>query len=64
MLRYAVLIVRPEEAPNDIRVVPVRPNSSLGKIGHEILFGPEDILGRGRWLYRLRLTTRLFPALL
>lgn len=48
MLRHAVLVICLEEPSNDICVVPVRPYSSLGKVGHEVLFWPEDIRGYGR----------------
>jgi len=62
MLRNAVIVVCLEEPSNDIRIVPVRPYSSLGKVGHEILFWPVDMWGYRR--ARLPLTIRLFLALL
>ena len=43
MLRHAVRAVCPKEPANDIRVVPVRPYSSLRKVRHKILFWPEGI---------------------
>lgn len=48
MLRHAVLVVCLEEPSNNICVIPVRPYSSLGKVGHEVLFWPEDIRGYRR----------------
>jgi hypothetical protein len=62
MLRHAVLVVCLEEPTNDIRVVSVRPYSSFGKVGHEVLFWPEDVRGYRR--ARLPLIIRLFLALL
>lgn len=62
MLRHAVLVVCLEEPSNDICVVPVRPYSSLGNVGHEVLFWPEDICGYRR--ARLPLIIPLFLALL
>ena len=56
MLGDAVLIIRLEETSDDIRIVPVRPHSSLRYIRREVLLWPED-LGR---LRRRRGGLRLF----
>lgn len=48
MLRYAVLIVRLEEA-NHVGIVPICPYSCIGKIVDEKVIGPKDTArGRGR----------------
>lgn len=48
MLRHAVLVVCLEEPANDICIVPVRPYSSVWKVGHEVVLWPEDIGGYRR----------------
>jgi hypothetical protein len=62
MLRHAVLVVCLEEPANDICIVPVRPYSSLGKVGHEVIFWPEDVRGYRRAC--LPLIIPLFLALI
>lgn len=42
--RYAVLVIRLEQTPNDVRIVSVCPYSCLRNILSEIFFGPEDLL--------------------